>query len=135
MIDLTDPRVRQKWLVITVTVMLLSATGGILWYALEPGIASYQIGYALALPALITALVWIGRRLPRWLDWVIATTFAIGGSAAYLLIGGSQWWLWGQVSVLPLVLLMLTNALPASSDDRDRTPWYGGTQDGPWGPS
>lgn len=30
--------------------MLVSATGGILWYVLEPGVASYQGGYTLALP-------------------------------------------------------------------------------------
>jgi hypothetical protein len=45
--------------------MLVSAAGGVLWYVLEPGVASYQVGYTLALPVLITALVWIGRRLPR----------------------------------------------------------------------
>jgi hypothetical protein len=114
--------------------MLVSAAGGMLWYVLEPGVASYQVGYTLALPALITALVWIGRRLPRWLDWMIAIALAMGGSAAYLLVGGSQWWLWAQVAVLPLVLLVLTNARPTSSDYRGRAPWYGGMQDGPWGP-
>jgi peptidoglycan/LPS O-acetylase OafA/YrhL len=133
-IDLTDPRVRRKWLAVTIMVMLVSAAGGVLWYVLEPGVASYQVGYTLALPALITALVWIGRRLPTWLDWVIAIALAIGGSAAYVLVGGSQWWLWAQVAVLPLVLLVVTNARPTSSDNRDRVPWYGGMQDGPWGP-
>lgn len=134
MIDLGDPRVLRKWLAVTVTVMLVSAAGGMLWYALEPGTVSYQVGYTLALPALITALVWIGRRLPRWLDWVIAIALAIGGSAAYLIVGGSRWWLWGQVAVLPLVLLVLTNARLTSSDNRDRALWYGGMQDWPWGP-
>jgi len=133
-IDLGDPRVRRKWLAATVTVMLVGAGGGILWYALEPGVASYQVGYTLALPVLITALVWIGRRLPRWLDWVIAIALAIGGSAAYVLVGGSQWWLWTQIAVLPLALLVLTNTRPTASDTRERTPWYGGMQDGPWGP-
>ncbi|HXM86943.1 MAG TPA: hypothetical protein VN889_04860 [Solirubrobacteraceae bacterium] len=134
MIDLTDPCVWRKWLAVTMTIMLLCAIGGILWYTLEPGVASYQVGYVLALPALITALVWVGRRLPRWLDWIIALALGAGGSAAYVLVGGSQWWLWTQVSLLSLVLLILTSARPTSSDDGGRTPWYGGMQDGPWGP-
>jgi peptidoglycan/LPS O-acetylase OafA/YrhL len=133
-IDLTDPRVRRKWLAVTVTVMLVCAAGGILWYALEPGVASYQVGYVLALPALIAALAWTGRRLPSWLDWVIAIALAMGGSATYVLVGGSRWWLWTQVALLPLVLLILTNARLTSSDSQDRTPRYGDMQDGPWGP-
>lgn len=132
-IDLGDPRVRWKWLAVTLTVMLASVAGGILWYVLEPGVGSYQAGYTLALPALITALVWIGRRLPSWLDWVIAIALATGGSA-YVLVGGSQWWLWTQLAVLPLVVLVLTNTRPAASDTRERAPWYGGMQDWPWGP-
>jgi peptidoglycan/LPS O-acetylase OafA/YrhL len=132
--DLGDPRVRRKWLAVTLAVMVASAAGGILWYVLEPGVGSYQAGYTLALPALITALVWIGRRLPRWLDWVIAIALATGGSAAYVLVGGSQWWLWAQVAMLPLVLLVVTGARPTSPENRGRTPWYGGMQDGPWGP-
>ncbi|HYM55988.1 MAG TPA: hypothetical protein VES97_11535 [Solirubrobacteraceae bacterium] len=134
MIDLGDPRVRRKWLAVTLTVMLVSAAGGMLWYVLEPGVGSYQVGYTLTLPALITALVWIGRQLPRWLDWVIAIALAIGGSAAYVLVGGSQWWLWTQIAVLPLALLVLTSTRPTASDTRERAPWYGGMQDGPWGP-
>lgn len=39
----------------------LGAVVGITWYALAPGVASYQIGYTLALPAIITAIVWIGQ--------------------------------------------------------------------------
>jgi peptidoglycan/LPS O-acetylase OafA/YrhL len=134
-IDLGNPRVRQRWLVVTATAMLVGAAGGISWYALEPGVASYQVGYTLALPALITALVWIGRRLPRWLDWIIAIALAVGGSAAYVMVGGSQWWLWAQIALLPLVLLVVViNARSTSSGNRDRAPWYGGMQDGPWGP-
>lgn len=134
MIDLGDPRVRRKWLMVTTTVMLVGAVGGISWYALEPGVASYQVGYTLALPALITALVWIGRRLPRWLDWIIAIAVAIAGSAAYVMVGGSQWWLWTQIVLLPLVLLVATSSRSTGSPDPDRVPWYGGMRDGPWGP-
>ncbi|HEX4563643.1 MAG TPA: hypothetical protein VH115_04235, partial [Solirubrobacteraceae bacterium] len=108
---------------------------GVTWYALEPGVASYQVGYTLALPGVITAIVWVGRRLPRWLDWVIAIALAAGGMGTYVLTGSSQWWLWAQAAALPLVLLILVSGRrSASSDDRSGARWYGGMQDGPWGP-
>ena len=71
-IDFTDPAVARRWRRRTLLAISLGAAVGITWYALAPGVASYQIGYTLALPALVTAIVWIGKRLPRWLDWVIA---------------------------------------------------------------
>jgi len=133
-IDFGDPRVRRRWLTVAITAMILAAGGGILWYVLEPGVASYQVGYTLALPAIITALVWIGRRLPRWLDWLLAIVLWAGGSVAYVSIGGSDWWLWTQVALLPLALLILTSMRPRDTDAAGKTPWYGGMQDGPWGP-
>jgi hypothetical protein len=133
-IDLTDPRTRRKWLMWTLTAMLVGAAGGIAWYVLAPGVASYQVGYLLVLPGLITALIWLGRRLPRWLDWTIALALAAGGATAYVLLGGSQWWLWAQIAAVPLVLLIVTSGRPPSGSDQYGDRWYGGTQDGPWGP-
>lgn len=134
-IDFTDPVVARRWRRRSLVAISISAVLGITWYALAPGIASYQIGYTLALPAIITVIVWIGKRLPRWLDWVIAVALGVGGSVGYVLFDGSQWWLWGQVALLPLVLLVLISGVKTSKPGQlPREPWYGGPQDGPWGP-
>jgi peptidoglycan/LPS O-acetylase OafA/YrhL len=110
---------------------------GIAWYALAPGDISYQVGYSLALPGpgIITLIVWVGKRLPRWLDWVIAVALGVGGSLGYIVFDGSQWWLLAQVALLPFVLLVLiSGAKPPKAGQRAPEQWYGGMQDGPWGP-
>jgi hypothetical protein len=55
--DFTDPVVARRWRRRSLTAISISAAVGITWYALAPGVASYQLGYTLALPALITAAV------------------------------------------------------------------------------
>ena len=100
-IDFTDPVVVRRWKRRSLAAISVGAAVGITWYALAPGVAAYTIGYTLALPAIITAIVWIGKRLPRWLDWVIAVALGAAGSLAYVLFDGSQWWLWAQVALLP----------------------------------
>jgi peptidoglycan/LPS O-acetylase OafA/YrhL len=134
-IDFTDPAVARRWKRRSLAVISVGAAVGITWYALAPGVASYQIGYPLALPALITAIVWVGKRLPRWLDWVIAVVVGAAGSLAYVLFDGSQWWLWAQVALLPFVLLVLISGVkPPKPGQSPQEPWYGGMRDGPWGP-
>jgi peptidoglycan/LPS O-acetylase OafA/YrhL len=134
-IDFTDPVVARRWKRRSLAAISVGAAVGITWYALAPGVASYQIGYTLALPAIITAIVWIGKRLPRWLDWVIAVALGALGSLAYVLFDGSQWWLWAQVALLPFVLLVgISSVKPPKPGQRPREPWYGGMRDGPWGP-
>ncbi len=135
-IDFTDPAVARRWRRRSLLAISVGAVGGITWYTLAPGIASYQVGYTLALPALITAIVWIGKRLPRWLDWVIAVTVGAAGSIGYVLFDGSQWWLWAQVALLPFVLLVVTSSTkPPQPGQSPPEPWYGGGMtDGPWGP-
>jgi peptidoglycan/LPS O-acetylase OafA/YrhL len=108
---------------------------GIAWYALAPGDISYQVGYSLALPGIITLIVWVGKRLPRWLDWLIAVALGAGGSLGYIVFDGSQWWLLAQVALLPFVLLVLISGTkPPKAGQRAPEQWYGGMQDGPWGP-
>jgi peptidoglycan/LPS O-acetylase OafA/YrhL len=134
-IDFGDPAVARRWRRRSLAAISIGAAVGITWYALAPGVASYQVGYTLALPALITAAVWIGKRLPRWLDWVIAIALGAGGATAYVLVGGSQWWLWAQVALLPFVLLVVISSVkPPRPGQSSPEPWYGGMQDGPWGP-
>jgi hypothetical protein len=134
-IDFGDPVVARRWRRRSLAAISISAAVGIAWYAAAPGVASYQVGYTLALPALITAAVWVGKQLPRWLDWVIAIAVGVGGAAGYILVGGSQWWLWAQIALLPLVLLgVFSGASSPNPGQSPPEPWYGGMQDGPWGP-
>src|SRR4029077_5823822 len=134
-VDFTDPTVARRWRRRSLTAISISAALGITWYALAPGVASYQVGYTLALPALITAIVWIGKRLTRWLDCVIAVALSAAGSVAYVLFDGSQWWLWAQVALLPFVLLVLISSVkPPKPGQSPPDPWYGGMRDGPWWP-
>ncbi len=49
------------------------------------------------------------------------------GPAGYLLGGGSQWWNWGQATILPLFMLALRHIDWRRLQD-------GGLLDGPWGP-
>ena len=113
----------------------VGAAVGIAWYVLAPGVGAYTIGYTLALPAIITAIVWVGKRLPRWLDWVIAVALGTLGSVAYIVFDGSQWWLWAQIALLPFVVLVLISGTKTPRPgDPPREPWYGGMRDGPWGP-
>jgi peptidoglycan/LPS O-acetylase OafA/YrhL len=133
-IDFTDPAVAPKWKRRSLAAVSVGAAVGITWYALAPGVGAYTIGYTLALPGIITAIVWIGKRLPRWLDWAIAVALGVGGATAYVLFDGSQWWLWAQVALLPFVLLVLISGVkPPKPGQRPREPWYGGMSDGPWG--
>ena len=134
-IDFTDPVLARRWRRRSLVAISISAALGITWYTLAPGGASYQIGYTLALPAIITAIVWIGKRLPTWVDWVIAVALGAAGSVGYVLADGSQWWLWAQVALLPFVLLVVISSVKSSKPGQPpREPWYGGMQDGPWGP-
>ncbi len=135
MIDFTDPAVARRWKRRSLAAISLAAAAGIGWYAADPGVLSYQVGYTLALPALITTIVWVGLRVPRWLAWTIAVLIGAGGSVGYILFDGSQWWLAAQISLLPFVLLVITSGGKGSGEKLAQGErWYGGMQDGPWGP-
>jgi hypothetical protein len=108
-------------------VSLLLAGTGVLWYALTPNVASYQVSSLLTLPAFIMVSVWLHHRIPLRLQWAIAWPLALVGPIGYLVLGGSQWWNWGQLTPLPLILLAIA-----------RDPDDGGSgivfPDAPWGP-
>src|ERR1700730_14352320 len=134
-IDFTDPVLARRWRRRSLVAISISAALGITWYTLAPGVASYQIGYTLALPAIITAIVWIGKRLPTWVDWVIAVALGAAGSVGYVLFDGSQWWLWAPFGLLRFVLPVATSGGKSYKPGQaPREPWSGGLQDGPWGP-
>ncbi len=79
------------------------------------------------------------RRLPLWLEWAVVVPLAPVGPFAYLVWGGDQWWNWGQLSPIPLLLLAMRDELRGAFRDDDEhdapgQPVYGGFADGPWGP-
>jgi hypothetical protein len=127
--ELTWTFVRRVGLVLAV----LSAAAGVVWYAMTPGVGSYQASSLLTLPLVMVVLVWLHHRLPVWLQWAIAIPLALVGPIGYLVAGGAQWWNWGQVASFPLVMLAIALSLRSENDEASE-PWYGGVGDGPWGP-
>jgi hypothetical protein len=119
---------------IALGLMLVAGVGGATFYALAPGVASYQASYFLVLPILVAALVWVHRRLPIRSQWAVAITLSAAGPVGYLVYGGSEWWYWGQTAVLPLILLLVRRSASRTRRDGPREPWYGGPLEGPWGP-
>jgi hypothetical protein len=120
--------IRRRMIKLAVVVMLAAA--GIVWYALAPGVASFQVGWLLELPAFAWLLWWLSRQLSTPVKWAGAVILALAGTTGYLLVGGSQWWYWGQFAIWPLVLLILGRAKPSARPDA----WVGGPIEGPWGP-
>jgi hypothetical protein len=124
-----SPRNRARFAAVLLAVALGAA--GATWYALSPGVGSYQLSVLLMLPALVAALIWLHHRVPRRVEWGTALVLAPVGPIGYLILGGAQWWNWGQLTVLPLILLVLATARPADPG-QDRP--YRVFRDGPWGP-
>jgi hypothetical protein len=108
-------------------VSLLLAGAGVLWYALTPNVASYQVSSLLVLPAFVMVLVWLHHRLPMRVQWVAASALALVGPVGYLIFGGSQWWNWGQLTPLPLILLAIAR-------DPDTEGDFAAGPVGPFGP-
>jgi hypothetical protein len=129
--DRPDPRRRRARFAL-VGLALVSGAGGAVWYAWAPGVGSYQVSVLFMLPTLAVALIWIHRRIAVTVQWVLAFGLAPVGPIGYLVVGGAEWWNWGQLTALPLVILV--GARGAGSTEAGRSPWYGGFRDGPWGP-
>jgi hypothetical protein len=114
---------------VLVTASMTLATAAILWYAIAPGVASYQLGTLLSMPALGLALAWLHRHLPdRW-QWGLAAAIAPVGPAGYLVFGGSQGWAAYTLTLLPLCSLIV-----AGRPDATDQPGIPGWVEGPWGP-
>ncbi len=124
---------------VSIIAAIVAAAVGVGWYAESPGVGTFQASGLLTAPLLILVLLWLHRRLPLWLQWAVAVPLAPVGPFAYLVWGGDQWWNWGQLSPIPLLLLATRDELRRafSDDDEDdpsAQPAYGGFADGPWGP-
>ena len=120
--------------ILWITFALCAAVAGIAWYAVAPGVGSFQASGWLVAPALITSLVWLHRRLPMRLQWVLAVGVAIVGPVGYVVWGGSQWWNWGQLTPVPLVMLVFRDSFKDDDDETEPSRGHGAIMDGPWGP-
>jgi hypothetical protein len=120
-----------------VAVAFAIAAGGIVLYAVAPGVGSYQASIYLTLPALIVVLVWLHRHLPMWLQWGCSVALVAVGPIGYLVWAGDQWWNWGQATPLPFVMLVISQGRKDDGESCSRSgsqASYGGYADGPWGP-
>ena len=119
-----------RWVGLAIAVVLAAA--GVAWYVLAPGVASYQFGTVLILPALGIVLWWLHRHLPRRVQWALAAVVAPIGPVGYLVFGGSEWWAAYSVTVLPLAALLASGASrsPTAQGGSSVPGWI----DGPWGP-
>jgi hypothetical protein len=119
---------------ITLAGVTILAAAGATYYALAPGVASYQIGFVLMLPMLATIFAWLHKRLPSRIRWTLAIALAAVGPAGYLIFGGAQWWAWGQFAVLPLVLLVAARGVSRSAGVDQQEFAFHDHIEGPWGP-
>ncbi len=79
---------RAKRLALT-GVTILAAMGAT-YYAVNPGVASYQVGFVLMLPMLAVILAWLHKRLSPRIRWTLAIVLAAVGPAGYLIFGGVE---------------------------------------------
>lgn len=117
----------RAWLVLAPLSVVL-AVPGIVIYARDPDVGTYQLNGLLTVPLILVVLYWLHRWLPLRLQWILALAFAPVGSVAYLLVPNAQWFNYGPLTVFPLTLLLIERADPRS--DRYPAAWF----DGPWGP-
>jgi hypothetical protein len=136
-LDPDDDRIElspRAWVLLSIGSVLL-AIPGVLIYAANPGVGTYQANGVLILPLVCLVGYGLHKALPVWLQWLLAVLVAPVGSVVYLLHPDAQWWNYGPLSAAPLVALVTwrveklreERGEPASSS-------YGGFMDGPWGP-
>lgn len=131
----TDIRLTlRRPLQIAAGIALVLAPLGAIWYAASPGAITYQAFTVLTLPAVLISVFWIGRRLPRRWRWVLALLLAPIGPVGYVVLGGSQWWAWGQLSVVPLVILVISESVRSGTGRPIAQRWPIEPGAGPYGP-
>ena len=120
------------WASAVVAAAVLAAVG-IIAYAREPGVGTYQLNGILLLPLLGLVLFGLHRVLPLRVQWFAAIVVAPLGGVAYLVWPNDQWWNYGPLTVVPLVALAVARA-ERNGNDRGSEHWPTAWHDGPWGP-
>jgi len=110
------------------------AAAGVALYARNPDVGTYWLNFLLIAPLLFTALYGLHLVLPLPAQWAIAGVIAPLGPIAYLLWPNAQVWNYGALTAIPLVLLACERQERMSKHGEITEHWYGGSQDGPWGP-
>jgi hypothetical protein len=117
-------------------VAIALAVGAVALYVTTPyTFPATQIAVFGTLPLVLVVLVWLHRRLPMWIQWVVAVVVFPMGLVGYLVFGGAQWWLWGQLTAVPFLLLVFGRASGQQDDDASwGDPVFVPPQMGPFGP-
>jgi peptidoglycan/LPS O-acetylase OafA/YrhL len=122
------------WAIATAGAVALAIPGVIL-YAEEPGVMTYQLNGLLLLPLGGITLYGLHRVLPLRVQWGAAVLIAPLGGVAYLIWPNDQWWNYGALTPVPLIALaVLRQERIREERGDDEEPFAGGWADGPWGP-
>lgn len=99
-------------------VAIALAAGAIALYATSPyTFPAAQIAVLGTFPLFLVALVRLHRQLPMWVQWASAIVLLPVGLVGYVVFGGPQWWLWGQLTVTPFLLLVFARSSGRKHDD------------------
>jgi hypothetical protein len=118
---------------IAAAVLLGLAVAGGGWYLLAPSDVSTQFGLVATIPFLVVMVVWIGRRVPPRQRLPLAIVIAPLGALGYLVFGGDGWWGYGQMTALPLLILIVIRGARSGSGVGPRG-FRADSFTGPWGP-
>jgi hypothetical protein len=122
------------WVAGTLVALALAILGVIL-YARDPVVGTYWVNTLLIAPLFGIVMYGLHRALPMRSQWVGACVMAPLGGIAYLLWPNEQWWNYGALTAMPLMLLALAREERIREErGEEPEPWYGGFGDGPWGP-
>jgi hypothetical protein len=111
------------------------ATFGVILYARKPDVGTYWLDVVLLVPLVGLVLYGLHRVLPVRLQWVAAVLLAPFGPIAYVVWPNDQWWNYGALTVVPLLLLAWeAQDRRAAERGEEPEPSYGGWADGPWAP-
>ncbi len=118
-----------------VAVALALATLGVILYARDPNVGTHWANALLIAPLFGIVMYGLHRALPMRAQWVAAWVMAPLGGIAYVLWPNEQWWNYGALFAMPLVLLAAGREERIREEQGDKAaPWHGGVGDGPWGP-
>ena len=121
------------WWAAGILAALAAAVVGVWLYARDPNVVTYHANIILLAPLLGMVCIGLARVLPYRLQWALAIPLAPLGAAAYLVWPNEQWWNYGALLAMPLVLLAIERDERVRERDGDQ-PSFAGMADGPWGP-